>query len=657
MTMTFKMPTKFASALSVVVLVATGFAAVSGPADRQPTDPKSVQSKSNPSAHPVAVEDLFGTRELDAAALSPDGRDIALVTNLTGRANLWRTSSNGSWPVQLVRSDDRQADPIWSPDGRSIAYSQDKGGNELWDIYVIASAGGAPTNLTNTADIREQHPLWSHDGRSIACIYKPGSAPSYDVAFIDVASHKLRKLTTEKDPQRTWDVIGFSPDDKVVYANRGTLQADDSDVYAIDIASGEATNLTPHQGKRGVIGADVASDGKTILVTNNEKGGFPNLALLDVAARKLRFVTDTQWEVQAGAFAPDARRFTYLINADGRSTLYLGDTATGRSTAIDLPPGINSTTSVQQFSKDGRYLLVQHEAMNTPADLWLYDTSTKSAKQVTHTAIAGLGPQTIPPSDLIHYKSYDGKTISAFLRLPFNIKPDGSNPAIIFPHGGPTGQTTDGWTRWSNILAAHGYIVLMPNPRGSSGYGIDFQKANYQDLGGGDLKDEIAGLDWLMQTGYVDPKKVGVFGGSYGGYMTLMLAAKESQRFKAAVDLFGPLDWYSMMKNSDPLLQQYIVSLLGDPEKDRKVYEDTSPIKYVEQIKAPMLVLQGENDPRVPKEETEQVVSILKRRGNVIEVHYYPDEGHGFEKLEHQIDAGRRIVDWFDKYLKGTPAQ
>ena len=155
---------------------------------------------------------------------------------------------------------------------------------------------------------------------------------------------------------------------------------------------------------------------------------------------------------------------------------------------------------------------------------------------------------------------------------------------------------------------------------------------NYQDLGGGDLKDEIYGLDWLMSTGFVDPKKVGVFGGSYGGFMTLMLAAKEPDKFAAAVDLFGPLDWYTMMKNSDPLLNQYLRSLLGDPEKDSEVYKNDSPIKYVQNIRAPLLVLQGDNDPRVPKEETEQLVSILKKRGNVVDVVYYPDEGHGFDK-------------------------
>jgi dipeptidyl aminopeptidase/acylaminoacyl peptidase len=294
--------------------------------------------------------------------------------------------------------------------------------------------------------------------------------------------------------------------------------------------------------------------------------------------------------------------------------------------------------------------------MNTPNDLWVYGIDTQRAQQLTHMAVASLTPQSIPSSELVHYKTFDGKIITAVLRMPFNLKRDGSNPAIIFPHGGPTGQTSDTWSRWSNALVTRGYIVLMPNPRGSTGYGMDFQRANYKDLGGGDLKDEMYGLDWLLNTGFVDPRKVGVFGGSYGGFMTLMLVAKESDKFAAAVDLFGPLDWYTMMKNSDPLLNQYLRNLLGDPEQDSNVYKDDSPIKYVQNIRAPLLVLQGDNDPRVPKEETEQLVDILKKRGNVIDVVYYPDEGHGFDKLEHQIDAAHRIVAWFEKYLSKVPA-
>ncbi len=643
---------KTASVVVLAIALCGGaLAAVSGPNDRQVTDPKSVNAATNPNPRAVAVEDLFGTRLLSEAALSPDGREIVMTTNLSGRSNLWKTTTEGSWPVQLVRSDDRQAEPMWSPDGKWIAYSQDKGGNELWDIYVIPRDGGTPRNLTATPDIREQHPIWSRDGKTLACQYKPQAAPSYDLCVLDVASGKIRKLTNEKDGQMSWDPVGWSPDNRTLFANRSNLTGDIGDIYAVDVATGQATQLTSHQGKAAIQGMDVSSDGRTIVASDNEKGGFSNVVLLDVASKQLRWVTDTQWEARPGAFSPDGKRFTYMVNADGRTALYVADTASAKGVEVNLPPGTNTTMSNQEFSKDGRYLLTRHEAMNAPIDMWLYDTSTKTAKQLTHTAIAGLGPETIPPANLVHYKSFDGKMISAFVRIPFNAKRDGTTPAIIMPHGGPTGQTEDAWTRWSNALVTHGYIVIMPNPRGSSGFGLDFQRANYQDLGGGDLKDEVAGLDWLMQTGYVDPKKVGVFGGSYGGYMTLMLASKEPTRFTAAVDLFGPLDWYSMMKHSDPILQQYIVSLLGDPEKDRKVYEDTSPIKYVENIKAPMLVLQGENDPRVPKEETDQLIEILKKRGNVVDVVYYPNEGHGFDRVENQIDAGKRIVGWFEKYM------
>ncbi len=627
-------------------------AAISGPNDRQITDPKSVVSISNPHARPVAVDDLFVTRLIDGAALSPDGTEVAVTTNIAGRTNLWKVSSGGSWPVQLVNSDDRQTEPMWSPDSRWIAYSQDKGGNELWDIYIVSRDGGSPANLTNTPDIREQHPVWSHDGKLIACAYKRKEAPSYDLAVIDVGTHQLRKLTEEKDPQQNWDVIAFSPDNKTLYANRTNVGFDAGDVYAVDVASGRQTNLTPHEGKQLNVGTDVSPNGKAILITSDQKGGYRNAAVLDVSTKKLIWITDTQWEVTSGAFSPDGQHFTYAINADGRSTLYLARRPGLQPTMLELPPGVNTVLSPQHFSPDGHQILLQHEAMNAPNDLWIFDTGTNRARQLTRMAVAGLTPQTIPPSEIVHYKSFDGKIITALLRVPFNLKRDGSHPAIIFPHGGPTGQTVDYWSRWSNALVTRGYLVLMPNPRGSTGYGMDFQRANYQDLGGGDLKDEMYGLEWLLGTGYVDPTRVGVLGGSYGGFMTLMLAAKEPSKFAAAVDLFGPLDWYSMLKNADPVLGQYVRNLLGDPDRDRKVYEDTAPIKYVKGIQAPLLVLQGENDPRVPKEETEQLIEILKKQGKVIEVVYYPDEGHGFDKLEHQIDAARRIVAWFDKYLK-----
>ena len=211
----------------------------------------------------------------------------------------------------------------------------------------------------------------------------------------------------------------------------------------------------------------------------------------------------------------------------------------------------------------------------------------------------------------------------------------------------------DYWNTDVAALASRGYICIAPNPRGSTGYGLDFQKANFQDLGGGDLKDEIAGVEFLKATDYVDPKKIGITGGSYGGFMTLMAVGKVPDIWAAAMELYGIIDWSTMLKSSDPPLNEYLKALLGSPEQNRKIYDADSPISYIRNERAPLLVLQGDNDPRVPKEEAQQVVDILKKEGHLVDVHYYPNEGHGFVKRENQIDSIRRTIAWFDQYLMG----
>jgi dipeptidyl aminopeptidase/acylaminoacyl peptidase len=260
----------------------------------------------------------------------------------------------------------------------------------------------------------------------------------------------------------------------------------------------------------------------------------------------------------------------------------------------------------------------------------------------------------LPQSQIVHYRSFDGKLISAFLSVPFNLRRDGTNPLIVLPHGGPAGQTVDSFSPRTIALVSRGYIVIAPNVRGSSGYGADFQKANFQDLGGGDLQDEVYAVKFMEATGYIDTKKVGITGGSYGGFMTLMAIGKAPTIWAAAVEEYGIIDWYTMLQHSSPALQEYEKSLLGDPVKDREKYEAASPIKYLRDERAPLLVLQGENDIRVPREEAAQVVDILKKQGRTVDVVYYPQEGHGFLKREDQIDEIIRMVDWFDKYLKGA---
>jgi dipeptidyl aminopeptidase/acylaminoacyl peptidase len=240
--------------------------------------------------------------------------------------------------------------------------------------------------------------------------------------------------------------------------------------------------------------------------------------------------------------------------------------------------------------------------------------------------------------------------------MPFNLNRDGSNPAVVLPHGGPTDQTIDRFNSTAAALASRGYICIAPNVRGSTGYGAAFQKQNYQDLGGGDLEDEVYATRFLLATGYVDAKKIGITGGSYGGFMTLMAVAKTPGIWAAAVEQYGIVNWVTMVDKSEPFLQSYVHSILGDPEKDAAVYRAASPLTYMKNATAPLLVLQGENDIRVPKEEAEQVVKIYQENGKTVEAKFYPQEGHGYAKREDQVDALRRVVAWFDRYLKAGAA-
>jgi len=629
--------------------------ASTGPDDRPLTDPKSVVSSSNSSARPAPIDDLYYTKSVFGAAWSPDGQQIAFTSDIAGRFNLWKVSASGGWPIQLTQSDDRQYNAAWSPDGKWIVYQQDRSGDELWDLYAVPSDGGEIINLTNTPAIREENPHWSHDGSTIAFAYKLKDGSQYDIALFNWSTRKVQLLTHELQPGYAWNVVGWSSDDKTIYAGRVNPPFTDADVYRIDVATGKVENLTPHQGTIRYLGSSLSPDDKTLLLSSDAKGGYMNVALLDVATRKVTWVTDLKWESTAGNFSPDGKRYTYIVNEDGVIDAYVIDRSTNYADKVELPHGLNAFSgNPNEFAPQSDRVIVSHEASNQPADLWVYNLRTRHADQLTFSAIASLRATPLPASQIVHYKSFDGKIITALLWVPFNLKRDGSNPAIVLPHGGPTGQMVDYWNTDVAALTSRGYLCIAPNPRGSTGYGLDFQKANFQDLGGGDLKDEIAGVDFLKATGYVDPRKIGIYGGSYGGFMTLMAIGKTPDVWAAAVDEYGIINWSTMLKSSDPSLNEYLKALLGNPEENRKVYEEDSPITYIRSEKAPLLVLQGDNDPRVPKEEAQQVVDILKKEGRVVDVHYYPNEGHGFVKRENQIDSIRRAIVWFDHYLMGT---
>ena len=643
--------------LMAVLLSGTAYGAIPTP-ERPITDPKQLVSPVNSETGPVPIADLAYTRGYLDAAWSTDGKAVFVVTNLTGRYNLWRTDAAGSWPVQMIQGEDPQTDLAPSPDG-TLVYAQDAGGNEYYDLYAIPQAGGMVRRLTNTPEVSESRPYFSVDGRQLAIHVREKSQTSTNVAILDRTTGQVRTLTTEKIPEFNWTIVRWTPDGTAIIANRGDIAFTQSSVWQIDVATGRAEELTPSKGAL-IYASDISADGKTLAITSNEGTGQLRAGMFDLGTRQFRWLTATPWEQYSGTMSPDGKTMVVGTGIDGRDTLSLVEVATGKERPLALPPGVNSEApsgngvfGTRGFAPDNRHFLYYHASADTPGELYVADTNSGTSRALTRLSMASLDSARLPKSTIVTFRSFDDTAISAIVTVPFNLQRDGTNPAVVIPHGGPTSQSKDYFSKAATALASRGYLVIQPNFRGSTGYGKAFQIANMKDLGGGDLRDVIAAKDFLVASGYVDPRKVGITGGSYGGFMTLMALGKTPEAFAAGAQWFGIINWHTMWTAGDASLREYQRTLVGDPEKDAALYAAQSPMTYLSQAKAPLLSLQGENDIRVPRGQAQEVADLLKSKGVVTETIFYPEEGHGFYKRENQIDSLERTVAWFDRHLKG----
>ena len=624
------------------------------PAQHAITDPKQIASKPDARVEKnLSIEKLYMTRQVGGSTWSPDGKAVAFVSNLSGRNNIWIVPSEGGWPTQLTVSDERQTSPTWSPDGKWIAYTSDYDGDEQWDIFLVSPKTGQVVNLTNTREIAEESPAWSHDGRYLAYIVKPKTSSVFEIDVYDTVMRDVKHLTTGTAKDRMNVAPIWSADGAFIVYTQEQAKGTDSNIFVADVATGQSTLLTPHDGEHTYLANDVSPDGKHVLITSNAGDGYDNVGSLDIASKKIRWLTREKWESSGGSFSPDGKLLTYTTNADGNSDIYLYDVASGKARALPLPKGVNHTAGrTSPFTRDGTRLLYNHTGPTTPGDLWVYNLADGKSHQLTHSLVGGVRAEDMVEPHLVHYPSKDGKwTISAFVYVPYNLPHNPEHPAIVFVHGGPTAQTMNTFNRFVQYMANQGYIVIAPNYRGSTGYGKEFQQANLFDMGGGDLQDVLAAADWIKQTGYVDPKKLILMGGSYGGYLTMMGVTKAPEVWAAGVPIVPFVNWFTEIQHEDPVLQQSDLATMGDLEKNKALYEDRSPINFVDQIKAPLYLLAGGNDPRCPKEEAQQVVAAVKKRGGVAEYKVYENEGHGFAKVENQIDANKRVADFLKAHV------
>jgi dipeptidyl aminopeptidase/acylaminoacyl peptidase len=643
----------------MVVLMSTLAASQTLPASQAITDPKQIASKPDARVEKtLSIEKLYMTRQVGGSTWSPDGKTVAFINNLSGRNNLWLVPAEGGWPTQLTVSNERQTSPTWSPDGKWIAYMSDYDGDEQWDIFLVSLKTGQVKNLTNTREIAEESPTWSHDGRFLAYIVKPKTSSVFEIDVYDTVLRDVKHQTTGTAKDRMNLAPIWSGDDKFIIYTQEQSKGTDSNIFLVEVDTAQSTLLTPHEGERIYSANDVSPDGKSVLITSNAGNGYDNVGLLDIASKKIRWLTQDKWEISGERFSPDGKFLTYAANIDGNADIYLYDIAAGKARDLGLPKGVNYVAgNPSPFTPDGSRMLFSHIGPTAPGDLWVYTFSAKPShpnisRQLTNSLVGGVQAQDMVEPYLVHYPSKDGKwTISAFVYVPYNLPRNAQHPAIVYVHGGPTAQTMNNFNRFVQYMANQGYLVIAPNYRGSTGYGREFQQANLFDMGGGDLRDVLAAADWILQTGYVDPKKLILMGGSYGGYMTMMGVTKAPEVWAAGVPIVPFVNWFTEIQNEDPVLQQSDLATMGDLEKNKALYEDRSPINFVDRLKAPLYLLAGGNDPRCPKEEAQQVVEAVKKRGGVVEYKVYENEGHGFAKVENQVDAYKRVAEFLKAHV------
>ena len=589
---------------------------------------------------------LLYAKRVTAVRWSADGRSLWFEWNATGRFNLWRVRADGGWPVQFVVSDEwtHLQDP--SPDGRWVVYTQDVGGNEKPNVYLVSTAGGPPVDVTRTEGVGYHSVHWLPDSSRLVFAAEREEPGAYCAYLLDPATGQVVRVAGNERGQCAW--VRTSPDGRWLAINR-THDYAHCGVSVVDLKDGGERVLAEPDDRSTVEAVAWTPDGRLFVTSNRNPQDLEAAALLDLDGR-VTWLWKSEWETRVAAGSPADGRYLLVEDEAGEHRLWLC-TLAGDRRALDVPGGV---LTAAQFSPDGHRIALVYESADRPPDLWVVRAEDAEAVQLSDSLVGGLGPEDFVRPQRVVYPSFDGTPIAAFAYVPRGARPDGSLPAVVYVHGGPASIHANAWFPHLQHWVSCGFLVLCPNYRGSTGFGRAFQEANRKDLGGGDLRDVVAAVDYLRSTGYVDPQRVAVAGGSYGGYLTLMALAKFPEVWAAGVAIVPFANWFTEYEHEDPVLQAYDRMMMGDPVEDAELWRDRSPIFFADGIRAPLLILSGANDIRCPVEETHQVAEAVRRAGGVAEVHVYPDEGHRFGKRENQLDAFERAARFLRAHL-GEP--
>jgi dipeptidyl aminopeptidase/acylaminoacyl peptidase len=600
-----------------------------------------------------SIEQFMDTESIGGSSFSADESTILYSSNRSGIYNAYTLPITGGEPTQLTHSEDNAifAISFFPNDGR-ILYSSDKGGNEITHIF-LRNEDGTTQDLTPDEKAKAQFYGWSFDEKSFFF-----GLNKRDPRFMDIYEMDIETLTPQivfQDDEGYY--LGSISQDKRYLVFIKPITEHNSNMYLFDREMNKMKHLTPHEGDVNFRPQSFSADSKSLYFLTDKDSEFTYLKRYDIITGDEEIIEKHDWDIMYSELSRNEKYRIVGINEDGKTVINVYDVATGQPVSLpEFPRG--DITSVK-IAKSETKMTFYISGSRFPNDLFIYDFEVQEYTQLTDTLNPEIDPEDLVEAEVVRYESFDGLEIPAIYYKPHNIKPGDKLPALVKVHGGPGGQARVRYSSTVQYLVNHGYVIIDVNNRGSSGYGKAFFKMDDKKHGEVDLDDCVEAKKFLIATGYVDENKIGIMGGSYGGYMTLAALTFRPEAFAVGVDLFGISNWIRTLESIPPWWEAQKEALyeeLGDPEEDREMLYAKSPLFHSENIVRPLMVLQGANDPRVIQVESDEIVEAARKNGVPVEYVLFEDEGHGFAIKANEIEAYKAILDFLDKHLKGIPS-
>jgi dipeptidyl aminopeptidase/acylaminoacyl peptidase len=592
----------------------------------------------------------YGLPDPDGYAFSADGESILIHSDSDGVFNAYALPLDGGEPVRLTDSEDSGIFAVsWFPADGRILYTLDQGGNELNHVHV-REEDGTHRDLTPGDDLKASFGTWAEDGNSFYLTTTERNQTAFDLYRYDADDYS-REMVFENPG---YQLSAISRDGRWLALGKPRTSAD-SDIYIVDLSSDakEPVLISEHEGNIDYGAVTFTPDNQQLVYSTDEHGEFSQHWTYDLESGDKAPLVKADWDIMYTGYSKTGRYRASSINADASTEVIIADTQTNESVTLpDLPPGDLRNL---RFSKDDSKLALIVNSDVSPSDIYVVDFEANSSKQLTSALNPDISREHLVESEVVRYKSFDGLEIPAILYKPKNASAENPAPALVWVHGGPGGQSRKGYSATRQHLINNGYALLAANNRGSSGYGKTFFHMDDKRHGEEDLQDIVYGRKYLESLDWVDNDKIGVIGGSYGGYMVAAALAFEPEAFDVGINIFGVTNWVRTLQSIPPWWEAFKEALydeMGDPATDAERHRRISPLFHAENIVRPMLVVQGANDPRVLQVESDELVAAVQANEVPVEYVIFPDEGHGFMKRENRITASEAYISFLNQYLK-----